>query len=98
MDTTTQLVDLELAKRTLFRLPDDAQQVTVRAGTLWITQGNDPRDIILEAGQSFTPDGHRKVVLYALAPAAFTMRSVARRHAPARRPQRVHAAPGLLLE
>ena len=88
MNTTTRLIDLELAKRGLYRLPDETQQVTVRAGTLWITQDNDPRDIILEPGQSFTPDAHRQVILYALAAAAVTVHTSARTPTPAHKPHR----------
>ena len=73
MPTTTHSMNLELAKRKLYRLPMDASEVTVRAGTVWITQGEDPRDFILEQGESFRPDGHRDVVLYALAPSSFSV-------------------------
>ena len=75
MNTPNHSTDLELAKRHLYRLPVDAREVTVRAGTLWITQGEDPSDIILEPGESFRPDGHRDVVLYALAPASFSVKT-----------------------
>jgi hypothetical protein len=36
------------------------------AGTLWLTQENDPRDIILSPGQSFTLDRPGKAVLVVL--------------------------------
>ncbi len=98
MNTSSKLVDLELAKRALSRPPDTAQQVACRAGTLWITQDNDPRDIILEPGESFTVDGHRPVILYALQAATLTMRTASAGAAPARQAHRRPAAPGLALE
>ena len=91
-------VHLELAKRSLYRLPDDAQELTVRTGTLWITQDNDLCDIVLEPGQSFTPDGHRGVLLYALAPSAFTLRSATSHPTPARPAQPRRSARALVLE
>jgi len=36
------------------------------AGSLWLTQENDPRDIILSPGQSFTLDRPGKAVLVVL--------------------------------
>lgn len=61
--------ELHLAKSDLIRLSDTAHTVTCRAGTLWITQDGDPRDIVLEAGQCFTTEKARATVVYALAPA-----------------------------
>lgn len=97
MYNTSQTLDLELAKRSLYRLPDEAEQVTVHSGTVWVTQGNDPRDIILEPGQSFMPDGHGQVVLYALAPAGFTVRT-ASKYTPARVAHSERDARDLVLE
>ncbi len=98
MYIATNTIDLDLAKRKLYRLPDDADRVTVRAGTLWVTQRDDPRDIILEPGQSFTPDGHSKVVLYALDPASFTVQTTARGQAVARSTRQGSSAGRLVLE
>ncbi len=98
MYTAAHTQELELAKRGLYRLPDEAEQVTVRSGTVWVTQGNDPRDIILEPGQSFIPDGHGQVVLYALAPASITVRTAAGTRTPLRPPRRDPATRDLVLE
>ena len=99
MNTVTRLVELELAKRGLYRLPDATQQVTVRAGTVWITQDNDTRDFILEAGQSFVPDGqHQAVLLYALNPARFTISTAASPREPAWRAPCGLATRDLVLE
>jgi hypothetical protein len=50
-------VPVRLAGRKLVRLQDAAGS-TVRAidGSVWITQEGDQRDIVLEAGESFTVD------------------------------------------
>ncbi len=47
----------ELAAREILRL-DGARGTTVRVtrGTLWLTLENDPRDIVLTTGDSFTID------------------------------------------
>jgi hypothetical protein len=41
-------------------------QVTATSGTVWLTQANDPRDIILTRGQSFILDRKGRAVIYAL--------------------------------
>lgn len=45
-------------------------QITAVSGTVWITQANDPRDIILTRGQSFILDHKGRTVVYALKEAA----------------------------
>ncbi len=98
MVTTTTRLELALAKRTLYQLPPQAQQITCRGGSLWITQDNDQRDIVLAPGESFTVGGRRKVIAYALEPATFTV-CVERTAPAAARPLfRSPAARGLVLE
>lgn len=64
----------QLAHRTVFSIPDaSAVQVRCTAGTLWLTLDHDPRDVILAAGESFVTTEHRRALLYALEPAAFTL-------------------------
>jgi hypothetical protein len=64
--------NFQLAARRLFDLPDAASvQIRCTAGSLWITLDNDPRDIVLESGESFFTTEHRRALLYALEPAAF---------------------------
>jgi hypothetical protein len=41
-------------------------QVTSVAGTVWLTQAHDPRDIVLSRGQSFILDRKGLAVVYAL--------------------------------
>ena len=98
MSTATTLLELALAKRALYRLPEHAQRITCRTGSLWITQDNDLRDTILAPGESFTVGGRRKVIAYALEPATFTV-CIERTAAAAARPLfRSPAARGLVLE
>ena len=61
--------ELHLAKRDLIRLSDAAHTVTCHAGSLWITQDGDSRDIVLEAGQCFTTEENTGTVVAALTPA-----------------------------
>ena len=96
MNTSTHTIDLELAKRKLYRLPGDAQEVTVRAGTVWVTLDNDPRDIILEPGESFRPDGRPNVFLYALDPARLSVRTAGAEHTPSWRAHPLRGARDLV--
>jgi DUF2917 family protein len=41
-------------------------QITAVAGTVWVTQARDERDIILTRGQSFILDRKGRAVVYAL--------------------------------
>ena len=54
MNTTRPSYELSLPARGLFEIPDIARvQVTCSRGALWVTLDNDPRDIVLEAGETF---------------------------------------------
>jgi Protein of unknown function (DUF2917) len=48
-------------------------QITSVAGTVWVTQANDPRDIILGRGRSFILDRKGLAVVYALNDAAIVV-------------------------
>ena len=98
MLTATTRLELALAKRALYQLPKHAQRLTCRSGSLWITQDNDLRDIVLAPGESFAAAGGRKVIAYALEPATFTV-CIERTAPSAARPfWRSPAARGLVLE
>jgi Protein of unknown function (DUF2917) len=65
---------LRLETRRLFAIPDaGGVQIRCTAGVLWLTLDHDQRDIILEAGQSFTATDHRRGLLYALEPSSFVL-------------------------
>ena len=61
--------ELQLPARALYSI-DDASQVrfTCREGALWITLDNDPRDVVIEAGDEFSTGEHRRALVYALQP------------------------------
>ena len=94
MHADSSRFDLSLARKALFSV-DDAAGVTVTCnrGSDWLTLDNDPRDVVLEPGESFTASGHRRAVIYALedscirvreaqpAPVAQLVRKAARRPA-----------------
>jgi hypothetical protein len=48
-------------------------QVTAVQGVVWVTQANDPRDVILSRGQSFILDRSGLAVAYALKDAAIVV-------------------------
>jgi hypothetical protein len=74
--------ELELAPRALFELPDiSGVQLGCRRGSLWITLDNDPRDIVLEAGESFFSTEHRRALVYAFEASVLAIRTVAAREA-----------------
>jgi hypothetical protein len=59
--------DLRLPARTMHSIADVAGlQLRCSEGTLWLTLDNDPRDVILEAGESFVGTEHRHGIVYAL--------------------------------
>ena len=72
---------IHLAKREMLSLDPAVRQVVCESGCLWITQDRDTQDILLEPGQSFTPDPGRRAILYALGPATLRVHSAG--HAPA---------------
>jgi hypothetical protein len=50
----------------------DARSAEIRcaSGVLWITQDHDQRDIVLQAGESFTLDRGGPAIVWALAPSS----------------------------
>jgi len=85
MNTATLLdrAEFNLAARALVDIPDiSGTQVICRRGSLWITLDNDPRDIVLEAGESFFSTEHRRALVYAFQPSVVAMRAMTERSAP----------------
>ncbi|MBI2768638.1 MAG: DUF2917 domain-containing protein [Burkholderiales bacterium] len=67
MPTLDAPIQLELQRRALFSVTDAAGvRIDCREGSVWITLDNDPRDIVLEAGGSFTTPEHRRALVYAM--------------------------------
>lgn len=78
-----QRYQIGLAARSLFEIADAANvQIRCRKGTLWLTLDNDPRDVVLEPGESFVTTEHRRALLYALRPACFAVRPAVLRDEP----------------
>ena len=46
--------------------PDGELRVACVSGALWVTLDNDPRDIVLERGQSWTIPARGRCLIYAL--------------------------------
>jgi|OpeIllAssembly_1097287.scaffolds.fasta_scaffold169361_2 hypothetical protein len=69
MIVQTEHPSLQLAHREMIRL---AARTPVRVdcddGTLWITEDGDPRDIVLQAGESWTGGCRATVLIHALQP------------------------------
>jgi len=66
---STQRLSLSLPKKAIFTLPD-AHDVDIecQSGTVWITLDDDQRDIVLERGERFRSDAHRRALVAALEP------------------------------
>jgi hypothetical protein len=65
---------LTLPARQLFEIPDVAAvRILCTEGCLWLTLDHDPRDIVLEPGDSFEEGAPRRALLYALEPSAFVL-------------------------
>lgn len=79
--------ELRLAHRALQSFPDAAGlEFCCREGSVWVTLDGDPRDYILEAGESFTTAEHRRAVVYAFETSVVTVSpSVQARPEPTRR-------------
>jgi hypothetical protein len=75
MNTARPHYELSLAARGLFEIPDIARvQVTCGRGALWVTLDNDPRDIVLEAGESPFSTEHRRALVFAFEPSTLALR------------------------
>jgi hypothetical protein len=74
MTTESSRFHLSLAKRAIFTLPDAAGVgIECRSGTVWVTIDNDPRDVVLEPGERFEGDSHRRMLVSALEPSCITV-------------------------
>lgn len=73
-----QRFDLGLRRDALFSVPDAAGvHILCRNGTVWITLDGDPRDIVLEASDSFTTPEHRRALIYAMKPSCISVQAAA---------------------
>jgi hypothetical protein len=67
-------LELTLAHKALFSL-SDAAGVTIEClqGSLWLTLDDDPKDVILDAGERFVTTDHRRALIYALEAASLRL-------------------------
>jgi hypothetical protein len=60
-------------------------RIASRAGSVWITQDGDPRDIVLDAGEAFELDRDSPVIVQAIETAVVTLEDPAATARPRRR-------------
>lgn len=69
---------IALPARAMFEIPDVAGlKIRCLAGCLWLTLDNDPRDLILEPGDSYSGTVHRRALVYALKDAKLAVAAAA---------------------
>ncbi|MBG9386924.1 DUF2917 domain-containing protein [Caenimonas aquaedulcis] len=67
MNATPATRHVPVARRGLLNIADAAGvQVRCEQGSVWLTLDNDPRDIVLEAGDAFHTDEHGLMLVYGL--------------------------------
>lgn len=63
-----------LAQGSTYRLEQPLHwRVDCLSGCLWLTHDGDPRDVVLEAGDSHVPDRNTRMLLHAVSPARFRL-------------------------
>jgi Protein of unknown function (DUF2917) len=71
MEINVQPDSIQLAQRQTLSVRDgEGYRIVCNAGTVWITQERDARDIVLQAGQSLVFDRAGLALVAALQPAA----------------------------
>jgi len=76
-DTATSSFRLDLPRHAIFTVADVAGVgIECQAGCVWLTLDDDPRDLVLEPGERFVGDIHRRVLV-----SAFEASSIAVSHA-----------------
>ena len=74
----TNPISLNLQRQALVNVPDAGDvRIACAEGAVWITLDNDTRDIVIEAGETFSTPEHRRAVIYALKPSRVNVTPVA---------------------
>ena len=80
MNTPQHRELIPVAKGSLLSLGQGNQvEIGCESGAVWITQDNDPRDVVLNAGERFVSDRSGTVLVYALQPTVLTANSLVER-------------------
>ena len=70
--------ELSLAHQAMFSVSDaSGVQISCREGSLWVTLDDDPRDVVLAAGESFVTTQHRRALIYAMEPSSLSLATTA---------------------
>ncbi|MEJ8835896.1 DUF2917 domain-containing protein [Ramlibacter sp. AN1133] len=65
---------ITLPARQLFEITDAAGvRILCTAGSLWLTLDHDPRDVVLQPGDSFEAEAPRRLLIYAFEPSTFAL-------------------------
>ncbi len=74
MNTHTLPSNLRLEHQAMYSVADAAGvRLACSEGTVWVTLDGDLQDYILEAGDSFITQEHRRALVYAIAPARISL-------------------------
>jgi hypothetical protein len=66
--------ELRLEHRAVYSIADAAGvHFACHEGTVWVTLDNDPRDYVLEPGETFSTLEHRRALVYAIEPARISL-------------------------
>jgi hypothetical protein len=78
MASITHPMRVRLPARGLYTIPDvGGVRVVCEHGSVWLTVDHDPRDIVLEAGETFVHAGHARALVSAFAESQVRLAPVA---------------------
>jgi hypothetical protein len=85
-ETRPTLNEVSLRQENLWRAEGDlrGEQITCTAGTLWVTQANDPKDYILNVGEIFWVTRPGTVLVQGLTDGQFSFSRFAAHNHPGR--------------
>jgi hypothetical protein len=87
---TSNPISLNLQRQALVNVPDAGDvRIACAEGAVWITLDNDTRDIVIEAGETFSTPEHRRAVIYALKPSRVNVTALASMASPALKTRRL---------
>ena len=94
MHDTPSSFRLELPRHAIFTVADVAGVgIECQAGCVWLTLDDDPRDLVLEPGERFVGDIHRRVLVSAFEPSSIAVSHALPAALPMPPPRRHAASP-----